>query len=57
MKRPSGFRDFVELLVPGLQRRGRMRTEYERDTLREHYFGAGKRRLFAAHPEHHTLPP
>ena len=54
---PSGFRDFVELVVPELQRRGRMRTAYEGETLREHYFGAGNRRLFAAHPAHHTLPP
>jgi FMN-dependent oxidoreductase (nitrilotriacetate monooxygenase family) len=33
---PSGFRDFVELVVPILQERGIYRTEYEHDTLRGH---------------------
>jgi N-acetyl-S-(2-succino)cysteine monooxygenase len=32
---PSGCEDFVELIVPELQRRGIMRTEYEGTTLRE----------------------
>lgn len=31
---PSGFTDFVELVVPILQERGIFRTEYESDTLR-----------------------
>ncbi|MEQ8663928.1 MAG: hypothetical protein RLW62_24170, partial [Gammaproteobacteria bacterium] len=44
-------------VVPELQRRGRMRSAYEGETLREHYFGTGNRRLFPAHPALHTLPP
>lgn len=32
---PAGCEDFVELVVPELQRRGRFRTEYEGTTLRE----------------------
>lgn len=33
---PYGVRDFVEHVVPELQRRGRFRTEYEGSTLRKH---------------------
>jgi FMN-dependent oxidoreductase (nitrilotriacetate monooxygenase family) len=33
---PGGFKDFVSLVVPELQRRGLFRTEYEGHTLREH---------------------
>ncbi|GIJ47848.1 N5,N10-methylene tetrahydromethanopterin reductase [Virgisporangium aliadipatigenens] len=37
-------RDFIELVVPVLRARGRLRTEYdERETLRERIFGAGDR--------------
>ena len=36
---PTGYIDFVNLVVPELQRRGRMRTHYDTSTLREHYFG------------------
>ena len=32
---PGGLDDFVELVVPELQRRGLFRTEYEGTTLRE----------------------
>ena len=32
---PSHLEDFVELVVPELQRRGLFRTEYEGSTLRE----------------------
>ena len=32
---PSGLEDFVDLVVPELQRRGLFRTEYEGATLRE----------------------
>ncbi|GLV56807.1 monooxygenase [Dictyobacter sp. S3.2.2.5] len=32
---PAGLDDFVELVIPILQRRGRFRTEYEGQTLRE----------------------
>ena len=33
---PGGLDDFVELVMPELQRRGLFRTEYEGRTLREH---------------------
>lgn len=33
---PDGLNDFVELVIPELQRRGIFRTEYEGSTLREH---------------------
>ena len=33
---PDGLEDFVEQVVPVLQRRGLFRTEYESDTLRGH---------------------
>jgi alkanesulfonate monooxygenase len=32
---PAGLNDFVNLIVPELQRRGLFRTEYEGSTLRE----------------------
>lgn len=35
LTQPSGFREFVDLVVPELQRRGLTRTAYEEDTLRE----------------------
>lgn len=34
---PGGLEDFVDLVVPELQRRGLFRTEYTGTTLREHY--------------------
>jgi len=33
---PGGFDDFVDMVVPELQRRGLFRTEYEGSTLRDH---------------------
>ena len=33
---PTGLQDFVDTVVPELQRRGLFRTEYEGRTLREH---------------------
>jgi alkanesulfonate monooxygenase SsuD/methylene tetrahydromethanopterin reductase-like flavin-dependent oxidoreductase (luciferase family) len=33
---PAGLDDFVELVIPELQRRGIFRREYEGTTLREH---------------------
>lgn len=33
---PGGFTDFIDLVIPVLQRRGVFRTEYEGSTLREH---------------------
>lgn len=34
-RRPAGLNDFVNFIVPELQRRGLFRTEYEGHTLRE----------------------
>ena len=47
---PGSFSDFVDLVVPELQKRGRMRTGFDGDTLRENLFGAGNKRLLADHP-------
>ena len=57
INQPSGFTDFVDLVVPELQRRGLMRKTYETKTLREHYFGAGQSRLPENHIMHRSLPP
>jgi FMN-dependent oxidoreductase (nitrilotriacetate monooxygenase family) len=46
---PGSHTDFVDLVVPELQRRGRMRTAYGGTTLREHFFGEGQCRLAADH--------
>ncbi|WP_204259711.1 LLM class flavin-dependent oxidoreductase [Lichenicola cladoniae] len=44
------MRDFVELVVPELRRRGRYRTSYtDGETLRERMFGTGQPRLPAEH--------
>ncbi|MGW1325290.1 LLM class flavin-dependent oxidoreductase [Streptomyces antibioticus] len=47
---PVTLRDFVDLVVPELQRRGRVWTEYEGTTLREHTHGPGRTRLPEDHP-------
>ena len=48
---PGTFVDFVDLVVPELQRRGRYRTAYTPgETLRERLFGAGGARPLADHP-------
>ncbi|MER6672795.1 LLM class flavin-dependent oxidoreductase [Streptomyces sp. NPDC000983] len=47
---PVTLRDFVDLVVPELQRRGRVWTEYEGTTLREHTHGPGRTRLAGDHP-------
>ncbi|WP_342726477.1 LLM class flavin-dependent oxidoreductase [Bradyrhizobium sp. B097] len=47
---PGGYRDFAELVVPELQRRGVYKTEYAPGTLREKIFGAGRARLPSSHP-------
>lgn len=44
---PAGLNDFVELVVPVLQRRGLFRTEYTGTTLREHLGLARPRNQFA----------
>jgi long-chain alkane monooxygenase len=47
---PSSFADFVELVVPELQRRGRMWREYEGSTLRESIYQSGQQRVRDDHP-------
>lgn len=47
--RPGSIRDFVELVVPELQRRGRVQTEYGEGTFRRKLFG-GTDRLPDRHP-------
>ncbi len=49
---PGTHRDFVDLVVPVLQRRGVYKTSYRRGTLREKLFGIGQSRLPAEHPAH-----
>lgn len=46
---PETFTDFVDLVVPELQRRGRYKQAYRPGTLREKLFGCGPR-LPATHP-------
>ena len=47
---PGGYRDFADLVVPELQRRGVYKTDYVPGTLREKIFGAGQARLPTTHP-------
>lgn len=47
---PVTYRDFVGLVVPELQRRGRVWREYEGETLRERFHGAGSARVPDDHP-------
>ena len=46
---PVTYRDFVDLVVPELQARGRMWREYEGETLRETFHGVGHARVAADH--------
>jgi alkanesulfonate monooxygenase len=47
---PESFSDFVELVVPELQRRGVYKLDYSAGTLREKLYGAGRSRLPQSHP-------
>jgi hypothetical protein len=47
---PESFEDFVELIVPELQRRGVYKRDYRPGTLREKLFGPGRARLAPPHP-------
>jgi len=47
---PGTFADFIEGVVPVLQRRGLMQREYQEGTLREKLFGRGRARLCHPHP-------
>ena len=50
MMPPASFGDFVDLVVPELQRRGRMWRDYEGNTLRETFYGPGQQRVRDDHP-------
>jgi alkanesulfonate monooxygenase len=47
---PESFADFVDLVVPELQRRGRYKLDYACGTLREKLYGPGRARLGWDHP-------
>jgi FMN-dependent oxidoreductase (nitrilotriacetate monooxygenase family) len=47
---PVTYADFVDLVVPELQRRGRVWTEYEGNTLRESLLAPGQVRVRPDHP-------
>lgn len=47
---PETFTDFVELVVPELQRRGVYKSEYRPGSLREKLYGPGRARLTDDHP-------
>ena len=47
---PETFADFVDLIVPELQRRGRYKLDYAPGTPREKFYGPGRARLSADHP-------
>ena len=47
---PGSFEDLVELVVPELQRRGLVPTEYAGDTLREELYGPGQVQFRDDHP-------
>lgn len=47
---PGTHLDFVDLVVPELQKRGMFRHRYEESTLRERLFGKGATRLADSHP-------
>ena len=49
---PESFEDFVDLVVPELQRRGVYKTDYRAGTYREKLFGAGPH-LATPHPAVH----
>jgi FMN-dependent oxidoreductase (nitrilotriacetate monooxygenase family) len=50
MVTPGSFVDFVDGVVPILQRKGLMQTEYSDGTLREKLMGSGRARLREPHP-------
>ena len=47
---PGTFEEFVDGVVPVLQKRGMMQTEYQDGTLREKLYGPGHARLSPPHP-------
>ncbi len=53
---PEPFSDFVDFVVPELQRRGVHKRDYALGTLREKFFGPGHARLPADHPAARVRP-
>jgi long-chain alkane monooxygenase len=53
---PGTFSEFVDHVVPELQKRGIYRTEYEGSTLRENMFGRGRIHLPDHHPARKLVP-
>jgi len=47
---PGTVADFVDFVVPELQRRGRYRKDYAESTLRERFLGPGMAKLPSGHP-------
>lgn len=47
---PESFSDFVDFVVPELQRRGVYKTSYSPGTLREKLYATGRARLASPHP-------
>lgn len=47
---PESYEDFIELVVPALQHRGRYKTAYAEGTLREKLFASSEPHLPAGHP-------
>ena len=47
---PGSFEDFVDGVVPILQKRGRVQKEYQEGTLREKLYGPGRGRVASSHP-------
>ncbi|WP_460417493.1 LLM class flavin-dependent oxidoreductase [Pseudomonas sp. microsymbiont 2] len=47
---PESFEDFIELVIPALQRRGRYKTAYAEGSLRQKLFASADARLPADHP-------
>ncbi|MFJ2984006.1 MULTISPECIES: LLM class flavin-dependent oxidoreductase [unclassified Pseudomonas] len=57
---PESFEDFIDLVVPQLQQRGRYKTAYAEGTLREKLFNSDQPHLPAEHPGsayRHTSTP
>jgi len=47
---PETFADFIDLVVPELQQRGRYKLDYTPGTLREKFYGLGRARRAGDHP-------
>lgn len=47
---PGTFEDFIEFVVPELERRGRVRTDYGGETLRENLLDSDSARVDLSHP-------